>query len=252
MRRQQEPARSSGRCSSRWASARSVTSPRRSPLQSPAAGRRDGLSRVPDPRGADLGALPARVAGAAGEGGRARVALAMVDPTDAYTIGAFGMVTGRAVRPMVAIPTELETALERLYGAGKSALGQIVGDVETRVDDVAFDADVQQAPEGPRLGGAGHPDGERCMITKALGPAPPTSTSSRSRTARVRFRIDGVLHEVSPADALSAPGELAAEDHGEPRHRRAPAAAGRPHPAARPGQDRLRVRRCPPCTARSS
>ena len=40
----------------------------------------------------------------------------MADPTDAYTIGAFEMVTGRAVRPMVAIPTELEAALERLYG----------------------------------------------------------------------------------------------------------------------------------------
>ena len=44
---------------------------------------------------------------------------------------------------MVAIPTELDAALERLYGAGKSALGQIVGDVETRVDELAFDADVE-------------------------------------------------------------------------------------------------------------
>ena len=41
----------------------------------------------------------------------------MADPTDAYTIGAFEMVTGRAVRPMVAMPTELEAALERLYGS---------------------------------------------------------------------------------------------------------------------------------------
>ena len=72
------------------------------------------------------------------------VALAMADPTDDYTIDAFEMVTGRAVRPMVAIPTELEAALERLYGAGKSAQGQVVGDVETRVDELAFDADVQQ------------------------------------------------------------------------------------------------------------
>ena len=67
----------------------------------------------------------------------------MADPTDSYTISAFEMVTGRRVRPLVAIPTELEAALERLYGAGKSALGQIFGDVEQR-DDLAFDADVQQ------------------------------------------------------------------------------------------------------------
>ncbi len=73
-----------------------------------------------------------------------QLALAMADPTDDYTIGAFRMVTGRDVLPMVAIPTELEAALERLYGAGRSAVGQLVGDVETRGDDVAYDADVQQ------------------------------------------------------------------------------------------------------------
>src|SRR5204863_5967413 len=70
--------------------------------------------------------------------------LAMADPTDTYTISAFEMVTGRAVRPMVAIPTELEAALERLYGAGKSAQSQLLGDVETRPDELSFDADVQQ------------------------------------------------------------------------------------------------------------
>ncbi|HXU66024.1 MAG TPA: type II secretion system protein GspE, partial [Casimicrobiaceae bacterium] len=74
----------------------------------------------------------------------AELALAMADPTDAYTIGAFEMVTGRAVRPMVAIPTDLEAALERLYGAGRSAVGQLVGDVETRTDELSsLDADVQ-------------------------------------------------------------------------------------------------------------
>ena len=50
------------------------------------------------------------------------VALAMADPTDTYTIDAFEMVTGRAVRPMVAIPTELDAALERLYGANPDRL----------------------------------------------------------------------------------------------------------------------------------
>src|SRR3981189_3526766 len=48
------------------------------------------------------------------------LALAMADPTDSFTVNAFEMVTGRTVRPLVAIPSELEAALERLYGAGKS------------------------------------------------------------------------------------------------------------------------------------
>src|SRR4030095_13650431 len=70
------------------------------------------------------------------------LALAMADPTDGYTIGAFRMVTGREAKPQVPIPSELDPALERLYGAGRTAVGQIVGDVEQR-DELAFDADIQ-------------------------------------------------------------------------------------------------------------
>ena len=134
----------------------------------------------------------------------AELGLAMVDPTDAYTVGAFEMVTGRAVRPMVAIPTELEAALERLYGAGKSAVGQLIGDVETRTDELAFDADVQQlkdlASEAPviRL--------VSLLITNALEMrASDIHIEPFENRLIVRYRIDGVLHEVeSPPKRLSA------------------------------------------------
>src|SRR5688572_16893230 len=130
--------------------------------------------------------------------------LAMADPTDEYTINAFEMVTGRAVRPMVAIPTELEAAMERLYGAGKSALGQIVGDVETRVDELAFDADVQQlkdlASEAPVIRMVS------LIITNALETrASGIHIEPFENRLIVRYRIDGVLHEVeSPPRRLSA------------------------------------------------
>ena len=131
------------------------------------------------------------------------LALAMADPTDGYTVNAFEMVTGRRVKPLVAIPTELEAALERLYGAGKSALGQIVGDVEPR-DDVGFDADVQQlkdlASEAPviRL--------VSLIITNALDTrASDIHIEPFENRLIVRNRIDGVLHEVeSPPRRLSA------------------------------------------------
>jgi general secretion pathway protein E len=131
------------------------------------------------------------------------VALAMVDPTDDYTIGAFRMVTGREVRPMVALPTELDAALERLYGAGKSALGQIVGDVEQR-DDLSFDADIQQlkdlAAEAPviRL--------VSLIVTNALEQrASDIHIEPFENRLVVRYRIDGVLHEVeSPPRRFSA------------------------------------------------
>jgi len=130
--------------------------------------------------------------------------LAMADPTDVYTIGAFETVTGRSVRPMIAIPTELDAALERLYGTGKSAQSQIIGDVETRGDDVAFDADVQQlkdlAAEAPviRL--------VSLLITNALETrASDIHIEPFENRLIVRYRIDGVLHEVeSPPKRLSA------------------------------------------------
>jgi general secretion pathway protein E len=127
----------------------------------------------------------------------------MADPTDDYTIGAFRMVTGRDVTPLVAIPTELEAALERLYGTGRTAVGQILGDVEQR-DELAFDADVQQlkdlASEAPviRL--------VSLLITNALDArASDIHIEPFENRLVVRYRIDGVLHEVeSPPRRFSA------------------------------------------------
>ena len=131
------------------------------------------------------------------------LALAMADPTDEYTIGAFRMATGREVKPRVAIPSELDAAIERLYGAGKSAVGQIVGDVEQR-DELAFDADVQHlkdlASEAPviRL--------VSLIITNALeARASDIHIEPFENRLAVRYRIDGVLNEVeSPPRRFSA------------------------------------------------
>jgi general secretion pathway protein E len=134
------------------------------------------------------------------------LALAMADPTDAYTISAFEMVTGRKVRPLVAIPTELESALERLYGQGKSALGALVGDVEHR-DDLAFDADIQQlkdlASEAPviRL--------VSLIITNALETrASDIHIEPFENRLIVRYRIDGVLHEIESPPRKLAPAVI--------------------------------------------
>ena len=131
------------------------------------------------------------------------LAFEIAAPTDTYTMNAFEMVTGRRVRPLVAIPSELDAALERLYGAGKSALGQILGDVEQR-DDIGFDADIQQlkdlASEAPviRL--------VSLIITNALEMrASDIHFEPFENRLIVRYRIDGVLHEVeSPPRRLSA------------------------------------------------
>ena len=51
---------------------------------------------------------------------------------------------------------------------------------------------------------------------------------------RIRYRIDGVLFEVmSPPQTMHPALDLAPQDHGQPRHFRAPPAPGRPHPGHR-------------------
>lgn len=133
------------------------------------------------------------------------VVLVMADPLDSYALDAFRLVTQREVKPALGLPNEIEAALERLYGSGKSAMGQIVGDsVETRVDEGSLDADIQQlkdlASEAPviRL--------VSLIITHALEMrASDIHIEPFENRLIVRYRVDGVLHEAeSPPRRLSA------------------------------------------------
>ena len=71
---------------------------------------------------------------------------------------------------------------------------------------------------------------------------------------KMRYRVDGVLYELVPpprhlAPAISQPDQ----GHGQPRHRRAAAAAGRPDPARDRRQPRSTSgsRPCRPSSARA-
>ncbi|HQC72728.1 MAG TPA: type II secretion system protein GspE, partial [Candidatus Competibacteraceae bacterium] len=55
--------------------------------------------------------------------------VALANPTDDYVLGALRLATGKTILPRVAIPSELEVAFERLYGSGRSAMGQIVDSI---------------------------------------------------------------------------------------------------------------------------
>ena len=132
------------------------------------------------------------------------LALAMADPTDEYTIGAFEMVTGRKVRPH-------GRDSDRARGRARAAVrrGQVGARPDPRRrrdarDELAFDADVQQlkdlASEAPviRL--------VSLIITNALDTrASDIHIEPFENRLIVRYRIDGVLHEVeSPPRRLSA------------------------------------------------
>lgn len=133
----------------------------------------------------------------------AQLLLAMVDPADEYVLNAFHLVTGRKIVPQLAVPSELDAAYERLYGTGKTSMDQIVGEAQTRDDDVGNE-DLQQlkelASEAPiiRL--------VSLIISHALqARASDIHIEPFENRLIVRYRVDGVMHEVeSPPRRFSA------------------------------------------------
>jgi len=131
------------------------------------------------------------------------VVVAMADPADAFTRRAIAMACGKPVLARLAVATELEAALERLYGAGRSSMGQIVDNLATRDEEQDL-GDVEHlkdlASEAPvvRL--------VNLLITHALDSrASDIHIEPFENRLIVRLRIDGVLNEVeSPPRRLSA------------------------------------------------
>src|ERR1700736_2819354 len=134
---------------------------------------------------------------AAGDG---RATLAMADPLDVFTRNAIGAALGRSVTVAVAVPIELEAALERLYaelGEGSDAaemLDDMVADGEPAEEDAERLKDL--ASEAPVIR----------LVNQLIARAVETHASDVHLEPfpdrlRVRYRYDGVLHEVEPPPA---------------------------------------------------
>ena len=131
------------------------------------------------------------------------LAVAMANPTDDYVLSALRLATGKPILPRVGIPSELEAAFERLYGSGRSAMGQIVDSIGL-ADDLTDEEQIQHlkdlASEAPviRL--------VNLMIARAVeSRASDIHIEPFENRLKVRYRVDGVLREVeSPPSRLSA------------------------------------------------
>ena len=129
--------------------------------------------------------------------------VAMSNPTDDYVLAALRLATGKIIVPRVGIPTELEVAFERLYGSGRSAMGQIVDSIGL-ADNLTDEEQIQHlkdlASEAPviRL--------VNLMIARAVeSRASDIHIEPFENRLKVRYRVDGVLREVeSPPSRLSA------------------------------------------------
>src|ERR1700738_4001919 len=132
--------------------------------------------------------------------GGGRGTLAMPDPLDVFTRNAIGAALGRSVTVAVAVPIELEAALERLYaelGEGSEAeevLNDLVADAEPAEEDAERLKDL--ASEAPVIR----------LVNQLIARAVETHASDVHLEPfpdrlRIRYRYDGVLHEVEPPPA---------------------------------------------------
>ena len=130
--------------------------------------------------------------------------LAMVDPLDGYAARAIEMASGRRVVPRIALPSDLETAFARLYDNDKP-LGHVAEALTETGADEDFLEDVGRlrdlASEVPVIRLVNQ------LISRAVesGASDIHIESLQSRMI-VRYRIDGILREVSspPANLRAA------------------------------------------------
>src|SRR5712691_2676196 len=129
-----------------------------------------------------------------------RATLAMADPLDVFTRNAVAAALGRPVAVAVAIPVELEAAFDRLYA--ELAEG---GDAEEMLDEVLPDAEPAEE-DAERLKDLASEAPVIRLVNQLIARAVETRASDVHLEPfpdrlRVRYRYDGVLHEIEPPPA---------------------------------------------------
>ena len=124
------------------------------------------------------------------------LALGVLDPLDSYAIDAVRLATGLEVSPRIAVPGDLEEALDRLYGqTGAMAAGE-VEELDARTDQ-GLETDISrledQASEAPVIRLVNR------LVTRAVEMrASDIHLESYEDGLQVRYRVDGVLQDATP------------------------------------------------------
>ena len=123
----------------------------------------------------------------------------MANPRDQYALKALSMASGKKIRPQVGIASEIENGIEKLYGVGRSAMGQIVdtlGEGEEDLEDVEHLRDLASEAPVIRL--------VNLIMQRAVeARASDIHIEPFENRLKVRYRIDGVLQEVEAPPASS-------------------------------------------------
>jgi len=133
----------------------------------------------------------------------AALQLAVADPGDTYIAHAVQLACGTPVSLIVAARSEIDDLIERWFGTGRSALGTIVeglegegGETASGEDDIEHLRDLASEAPVIRL--------VNLLIQRAVeARASDIHIEPFENRLKVRYRIDGVLHEVEAPPASS-------------------------------------------------
>ncbi|HOV56479.1 MAG TPA: type II secretion system ATPase GspE [Rhodanobacteraceae bacterium] len=128
------------------------------------------------------------------------VGLLVADPADVYPLQAVELATGRRASVSVGLRSEIDDLIERYYGQGRSAMGTIVetlSDENARgEDDIEHLRDLASEAPVIRL--------VNLIVQRAVEQrASDIHIEPFENRLKVRYRIDGVLHEVESPPAAS-------------------------------------------------
>ncbi|HEX2851076.1 MAG TPA: ATPase, T2SS/T4P/T4SS family [Acidimicrobiales bacterium] len=119
-----------------------------------------------------------------------KLLVAMVNPTNVFSLDDIRSVTGEDVKPLMAEPNQLMTAIDRVWGAADTDEAILRIEQDSSQDEVELQA-AEAAEDAPVIQFVNQ------LITRAVNErASDIHFDPAEKEMRIRFRIDGVLHEV--------------------------------------------------------
>jgi type IV pilus assembly protein PilB len=118
-----------------------------------------------------------------------KLLVAMSDPANVYALDDIRAITNRDVQPLVATASDVEQAIQKFSGMGEEveALASEAASALESEEEADLEAAVEDAPIVKLV---------QAILTQAVGSrASDVHIEPTEKDVRVRFRVDGVLHE---------------------------------------------------------
>jgi type IV pilus assembly protein PilB len=130
-----------------------------------------------------------------------KLIVAMSDPANVYALDDIRTITGRDVQPVVATANDVERAIQKYAGMDSQveALASVAADA-AESDVAELEEALEDAPIVKLV---------NAIMTQAVGDrASDVHLEPGEKNVRIRFRVDGVLHEPMPAAPKNIQGGL--------------------------------------------